>query len=95
MKTQIHPTRAYRAVCPGCGKITQSHETVLGVPGGKYEDYPLKQIDFECTHCTTRFIIDAKPFIEADKSGKNIATTSPKPNVSTIQARWEAGEDME
>ena len=88
-------TRIYKAICPGCGKTTKSDETVLGVPGGEYEDYPLKQIGFECEHCTTRFIIDATAFIEADKSGKNTTTTSQKPNVSTIQARWEAGKDME
>lgn len=48
-------TRIYEMPCPGCERQVQSEKTVLGVPGGDYEDYPLRKISFECPQCHTRF----------------------------------------
>jgi len=69
MVTRMQKTRIYYQSCPGCGRgygttgkdNKVAHETVLGVPGGDYEDYPLRQVNFECEHCGMKFTISLNP----------------------------------
>ena len=54
-------TRIYESPCPGCRKQARSDKTVLGVPDGDYEDYPLRRITITCEYCKTRFTVHLNP----------------------------------